>query len=440
MSKKVTAKQAAPAAKVVKAKVKLKGAAKSAAKLVEKQEQNEKAKKETPAQRLNNLIAQVNTKYGVGTIRKANEANTSHTLRRPTGIPGLDIDGLGGGFPASALSVITAPDGAGKDYILNCVIREVQNNYGEETRVCIYSTEFPYDKLFARRICGVQVALTPEELDEQDKIRLKQGQPALTQDERDELSTQVGHILLVQGVNADDGFTIVLDALRTGDFQVIAINSVGVLETQAKEEKDDLGDHAQQSSEAQLLSRFIPKMFSLLNTAMPDGTQNRTTLLATNQVRANREQVKTKPGVAAPASSKYQPGSGSRALAHGKAIDLMLHKGSTIYDLTVKPPIKLGREIPWETIKGKLGTHDGIKGEYSYFYEEGADVAGDLLGVASRLEVIEASGSWFEWKGNFPFKAQGSDKAAQKLRSNPELFKEVYNACVVAKELVVRYV
>ena len=109
-------------------------------------------------------------------------------------------------------------------------------------------------------------------------------------------------------------------------------------------------------------------------------------------------------------------------------------------DGTLTTPTKLGLEINWETVKGKLGTHDGIKGGYSYFYDEGADTAGDLLAVAVGLDVVNQSGAWYEWSGDRPFKAQGSDKAAQRIRADPELFKEIYAACVVAKELVVRYV
>lgn len=387
------------------------------------------------------LIAHVNKEFGGEVVRRASQASTSHLLRRPTGIPDLDIFGLGGGWPAGALCVVTGPDGAGKDYIINCSIREAQRNYGDKAKIAIFSTEFPYDKRFAREVCGVEVAFTDEELDELDSTRTAQGLPALTDEERVVYKNEIGEIVLIQGVIADHGLDIVLRFLESGAFQLIAINSLGVFETAAKEGTDSLEEHAAQSSEAQLLSRFMPKMFMHLNRPLPDGSRNETSLLAANQVRANRDMPRMRPGMPVPAHMKYQPGSGSKALAHGKAIDVILHKGSVLLDKETDPPTNLGRTINWEILKGKLGTHDGLRGSYNFYYDGGADLWDNLLSTATRLEVIDQAGAWYSYQeedGSHAFRVQGGDNARLALQ-DPEVYRSVYAACLKAARVVCRY-
>lgn len=393
----------------------------------------------SPVERIEYVMSTVNSQFGGEVIRRANEANTSYTLRRPTGICGLDI-GIGGGYPAGALSLLTGPDGAGKDYIMNCAIREVQKNYGEESRIAILSTEFPYDKKFARDQAGVEVGMTGEEIDDLIRNRARAGAPPLTDEEIAVYQNQIGEIVLIQGLLMDHALDVFLNLLDTGAFQLMMINSLGVMETVAKDDTESLEEHAIQSSEAQLLSRFIPKMFMYQNRPMRGGGRNETTILAANQVRANRSMPRMKPGVPIPDYMKYQPGSGSRALAHGKAIDVMLHKGADILDKTVEPHVAVGRTINWELVKGKLGTHDGIEGSYDYFFSEGVDLAMALLPQAVLYGVIEQSGAWYSFDdGETSFNVQGAPKAAEKLRENRDFYDYIYRRTVAAAGIYCRY-
>lgn len=390
---------------------------------------------------ISQVIAKVNTAHGGVVIRRASEAITAHTLRRPTGIPELDI-ALAGGWPGGSLNVLTGPDGAGKDFIINLSIAQVQRNYGEDAKVAVLSTEFPYDKDFARDKCGVKVADTDEEIAERNALLVANGEPPMDDAEIARRKEQIGEILLIQGVIMDHGLDIILELLGTGAFQLLVVNSFGVMETAAKEDTDSVAEHATQSSEAQLLSRFIPKMFMVLNRGIDEDTRNETTMLAADQVRANREMPRGKPGMKVPESWTYKAGSGSRALAHGKAISLMLHKGTDIMDKEVDPPEKLGREINWELTKGKLGTHDGIKGSYEFFFGEGADVAANLRGVAIKYGVIEQAGAWYAYDDKehpeLSFRVQGSN-ACRNALARPEVYAAVYRKTIVAAKVICRY-
>ncbi len=403
--------------------------------LSKKEKEDDPTAAMSPSDRIDYVMTQVNTAFGGQVIRRARDSDTSHTLRRPTGIIDLDI-GLGGGYPAGALSVVTGPDGVGKDYIINCCIREVQKNYGDEARVGILSTEFPYDKLFARKQAGVRVAFTESEIADMQSNRAKSGSELLTDEEIEEYMQQTGEIVLIQGLLADHAFDVLLNLLDTGAFQLLVINSLGVMETAAKDDTESLEQHAIQSSEAQLLARFIPKMFMYLNRPLRGGGRNETTLLAANQVRANRSGVRMKPGVPIPDHLKYQPGSGSRALAHGKAIDVNLHHGPDILDKSVEPFEVLGRTINWELEKGKLGTHDGIRGHYDYFFSEGVDLAMSLLRQAVIYNVVEQSGSWYSLDGESL--GQGEPKSAEFLRI-PENYEHVYRRVMSAAGVFPRH-
>lgn len=399
-----------------------------------------KKQEEAPskAERLAQLVAGVNTRMKGNVLSLAKDASTSYLLRRPTGITSLDI-GIGGGFPAAALSVVTGPDGVGKDYIINRTIAELQRNYGEDTRVAVYNTELKYDKGYARQ-AGVKVACNDDELDEINVARKENGLPALTKQERAEYKTQVGEIVLIEAPIAEEGLDAVIDCVLSNVFQLVVINSFGVMQTAAKEDQDSFKDFAQQSNEAILMSKFIPKLLTILNRDDIAGERNETAILGTVQVRARRDQVRMRPGVPVPDYLKYQAGSGSWALKHGKAIDLTLHKGTPIIDKEQKPPVVLGRETKWEITKGKLGTHDGIKGTYDFYFGSGVDLASDLLTTGLQLGILAQAGAWVTWEHEtYGFKAMGLKKAADELMAKDGAYDALRRECLKTSDVSFRY-
>jgi RecA/RadA recombinase len=348
--------------------------------------------------------------------------------------------GIGGGWPASSMCVLTGPDGAGKDYLINLTLAQQQRIYGDDFACLIYSTEFKFDKVFARDMAGFCVRMTKEELDSRDLAREQKNLPPFTEEERARYSTKIGQVVLVDGVVADDGLDIVLDAVHSNEFQVVVINSLGVLQTAAKEEKDSLREHAIQANEAQLLSRFMPHLFMLLNRDDEQGNRNQTLVLATNQVRSKRDLPRTKPGRTVPDRAKVQPASGSWALKHGKAVEVEIHKGMSFIDKELSPPMLLGREINWEVTKGKLGTHDGIRGSFDFWFDEGVDILTDLINTATTLGVIEKGGAWYSYQhGEEEIKAQGERNLRLALADRPEVIDAIRNECFRESEITCLY-
>lgn len=342
--------------------------------------------------RLEDLITSCNAKHadgrGAPVIMRASDANCSYLLRRPTGVIDLDI-ALGGGFPASAVSIIVGPEGVGKDHLLWKTCGKTQEIYGDEFAMAVYFTEFKPDKAQMRH-AGLRIAYSEAEIAEFAAQRAELGQPPYTDEELAELRDQVGQIAIVAGVDAETGFDILGEFLESNTCQIIAVNSIGFLQTTAKEEKDSFKEFAQRSSEAILLTKVTPRFAMMMNRL---GSSNETAIILINQVRG-ADAKRTMPGRQVQEKDKYQPAVKVHSMRHGMAIELSLHKGSPVlYDERSKEAG--GREIYYELTKGKLGTHDGIKGKYTFLFSNGIQRAESLFAACLRYEVFEVSGSYY---------------------------------------------
>lgn len=412
-------------------KTAVKGAAKKAA-----------GAKEAPAasrkDRIDSLIQSTNKKLGYEALSRASDYESSYLLRRPTGITSLDIE-LIGGFPASAPMVLSGPDGVGKDALLWTTAAEIQRIYGDDFAMAIYFTEFKADKMFMKNICGLQIAFSEEELAELDIIRKKNGLAPLDEEGKEYYRHQIGEIVICDSTTADKGLDFIMSAVDSNAFQLCIVNSIGFLQTEVKEDQESLEDFAQQSNEAVLLSKFAPRLALHLNRKDEAGERNETTVVLVGQVRAVREQKRGRPGVPTPDKAKYQSGAGAWALKHGKALELVLHKGSQHYDEPTKT--YTGRKIQWEFSKGKLGMHEGVRGEFDYFYGIGFDRIGDLVGCCVRLGVIEVAGSWYSYTDadeTKSFAVQGADKVRKQI-NNLGLYDVLREKCLRAANISYRW-
>lgn len=420
-----------------KSQMKKAAAAKPSKKTRVRGEPEEKPKKEKitlgPDASIDDIISSINHNLGSNVIRRAEEMSTMYILRRPTGITTLDID-LAGGFPASATTVFVGPDGAGKDYLIWKDCAEVQKIYGDDFCMAAFFTEFKADKPFMRNMCGLEIAMSDEEIVEYNAAREKIGRPPLTDEEVEEYQTQTGRIFIIDGVTAEKGFDAVIDLVATNKCQIVVINSIGSLQTEAKEAVDSFEEFPRQANEATLINMFIPKLAMVLNNDR--NGRNETSLFIVNQMRSKRDAAPVR-GRPVSERDKYEPGSKSWALKHGKAIELSLHKGPKHVDAF--DGTTAGRVIRWSIDKGKLGTHDGLQGEYNFFYDGGVDVIDDLIVAAKKYGVFEGT-SWITYEHDeLGFKVQGNDGLRRKLLENPDLYEHVRLECFKKAGVIYRW-
>jgi len=382
-------------------------------------------------------------------ITKASESNASYLLRRPTGVMGLDL-ALGGGLHAGGLIEVHGGQSVGKTHLAYRTAGEVQRIYGDDARIAIAITEVNIDKSFART-CGFCVGYSTGEygeIEEFNKIRIRDGLPAFTPEEEEDLRKEIGEVYLITGGTGDAVLQNTLTFLEKvgNDCQLIIMESLGALLTPDQDEKD-VGDRVYGGS-AGIVTTFIAKLNPLLVMPQPDGTQAGTTILAVNQARANID--------SGPRGPKTKPASGAWALKHAQMASIGIRRGETLWADSAHSR-QSGKEVRWELTKGKAGCHDGLKGSYNYYHVPrnqpifwkdylaygstwGIDTITELVETARSVGAIEAAGAWLKWEiDGQPLRAQGAAQFAQVLVDHPDLIPKLKDACLRASKIAVRY-
>lgn len=376
---------------------------------------------------------------GVVQVRAASEVQTPYNLRRPTGIMSLDL-ALAGGLHAGGPIEVHGAESAGKTHLVFRVAGGVQQHYKERAAILIFNTEIRLDKGFARR-SGFCVAYSHEEIKELDLLRQARGMPPFTKEEHDDLRMQIGDVIIISAATADHGLQAALDGLESNLFQLFIIESLGAFLTPEAAE-GDVGD-AHYGGSSRVLTDFQNKVYPLFMMDRPDGTMNETTIIGINQARAVIG--------GSPRGPKTKAAAGAYSWKHGQLASIELSRGADIRESDRGPVI--GKEVNWKLTKGKVGTHDGKRGEYNYFHVPrtqpvfwseasantdgfGVDVYTDLMEAAIQLGVAQANGAWFTLLGK---RFQGKEKLADAIATDPILAGETREHCMRASGLLVRY-
>ena len=141
---------------------------------------------------------------GAARISSMSEVSAPFLTRLPTGILSLDL-ALKGGFPAGSMHQLFGPDGAGKDFLSNLVIAQIQKDYGEKANIAWMSFGYKPDIPFME-MCGID--------------------------------TEVGNLMFIDIGSeealeqpAESLLTAMLDLIRSNKFQLMVINELGSGET-----------------------------------------------------------------------------------------------------------------------------------------------------------------------------------------------------------------
>lgn len=380
---------------------------------------------------LDELIAVLNRSLNVGTpkdmpkldlIRRASDVTSPFKLRRPTGIVGLDL-ALRGGWPAGGLCQIAGPESVGKNALCWQTLAMLQKTYGEDTRIGWCWTEYPVDKGYGQQF-GVIVPMSDEDIELENLARERDGRKPMDKRERKLAKQSLGEFVVVDRGSTEKRLQAVVEMVRSNLFQIIIVDSLGALLTEVQEDTD-LDDEPQQSSEARLVTRFQNKLHGA-NSAPARGDVNWTTVIAINQVRANRSMAKFK---------KEWKVAGAHALRHGKLVDVWLTKAERIPADKKKPAE--GRVVKWEIAKGKAGCHDGPLGSVEYYYDTGYGLADNLIATAKQLGMLTQHGKyWSLSDGNGEIiqdKLPGTKDLVRKAIVEPEWADALYHMVLKAE-------
>jgi recombination protein RecA len=315
---------------------------------------------------LDKALGDIIKRYGDGSIMRLGEAHKMTIDAIPTGSLSLDL-ALGiGGIPRGRITEIFGPESSGKTTICQHIVAEVQKMSGTAAYV---DMEHALDPAYAAR-CGVDI----------------------------------DNLLVSQPDTGEQALEITETLVRSGAVDLVVIDSVAALVPRSEIE-GDMGD-AQMGAMARLMSQALRKLSGAIN-------QTKTSVVFTNQLRMKIGVMFGNP----------ETTTGGNALKFYASIRL---------DVRRIQSIKIGAEIVGNrtrvrVVKNKVAPPFRTA-EFDIMYNEGISKVGDLIDLATQLEIVDKRGAFFSY-GETRL-GQGRENSKEFLRQNPDLANEI--------ELVIR--
>ena len=310
---------------------------------------------------LDRALGEIAKRYGDGSIMRLGEAHQLVIEAIPTSSLSLDIALGVGGIPRGRITEIYGPESSGKTTICQHIVAEAQRMGG----TCAYiDMEHALDPIYASR-CGVDV----------------------------------DNLLISQPDTGEQALEIAETLVRSGAVDVVVIDSVAALVPRAEIE-GDMGDPTM-GMMARLMSQALRKLSGAIK-------QTNTAVIFTNQLRQKIGVMFGNP----------ETTTGGNALKFYASIRL---------DVRRIQSIKLGQEIIGNrtrvrVVKNKVAPPFKTA-EFDIMYNEGISKSGDLLDLATELEIVSKRGSFYNY-GEVRL-GQGRENAKDYIRQNPMLASEI---------------
>ncbi len=310
---------------------------------------------------LEKAVGDILKRYGDGSIMRLGEAHSMVVDAIPTGSLSLDLALGVGGIPRGRITEIYGPESSGKTTICQHIVAEAQKLGG----TCAFvDMEHALDPAYAAR-CGVDI----------------------------------DNLLVSQPDTGEQALEITETLVRSGAVDVVVIDSVAALVPRAEIE-GDMGD-ATMGAMARLMSQALRKLSGAIN-------QTKTAVIFTNQLRQKIGVMFGNP----------ETTTGGNALKFYASVRL---------DVRRIQAIKIGAEIVGNrtrvrVVKNKVAPPFRTA-EFDIMYNEGISKVGDLIDLATQLEIIEKRGAFFSY-GDIRI-GQGRENAKEFLRQNPDLAQEI---------------
>lgn len=310
---------------------------------------------------LDKALGDITKRYGDGAIMRLGEAHHMVVEAIPTGALSLDI-ALGiGGIPRGRITEIYGPESSGKTTICQHIVAEAQKLGG----TCAFvDMEHALDPSYASR-CGVNVE----------------------------------NLLISQPDTGEQALEITETLVRSGAVEVVVIDSVAALVPRA-EIDGDMGD-SPMGMQARLMSQALRKLSGAIK-------QTNTAVVFTNQLRQKIGVMFGNP----------ETTTGGMALKFYASVRL---------DVRRIQSIKLGTEIIGSrtrvrVVKNKVAPPFRTS-EFDIMYNEGISKYGDILDLATGLDIVSKRGSFYSY-GDIRL-GQGRENCKDFLRDNPDLAAEI---------------
>ncbi len=312
---------------------------------------------------LEQVLADIEKQFGKGAIMKLGGNEHMEIDVTSSGSLSLDIALGVGGYPKGRIIEIYGPESSGKTTFALQAIAEVQKEGG---RAAFIDAEHALDPVYAKN-----------------------------------LGVNINELLLSQPDTGEQALEICEALVRSEAVNIIVIDSVAALVPQA-EIDGDMGD-AHVGLQARLMSQALRKLSGTIN-------KTKTTAIFINQLR---EKVGVMFG-----NPETTPG--GRALKFYSTIRLDVRRGEQIKG----SDSVIGNKTNIKVVKNKVAPP--FKSAcVDIMYGEGVSREGEIVDLASELNIIDKSGAWYAYKGEKI--GQGKENVKNLLKENKALKVELEN-------------
>ena len=331
------------------------------------------ATKEEREKALKNAIAQIEKQYGAGAVMRLGQNTVQNVQAISTGSLSLDM-ALGiGGVPRGRIVEIYGPESSGKTTVALQIIAEAQKRGGEAAFVDV---EHALDPVYAQA-----------------------------------LGVNIDDLLVSQPDSGEQALEIAEALVRSGAIDVIVIDSVAAMTTRAEIE-GEMGD-----SHVGMLARLMSQAMRKLTPV----------IAKSNCVAVFINQVREKIGVM---YGNPETTTGGRALKFYASVRMEVRKGEAIKNGAEV----IGNRTRVKIVKNKVAP-PFKECEFDMMYGKGISRVGEVLDLATDLDIIHKSGSWFSY-GDRKL-GQGRDAVKEILENEPDFEKEVEAKIMAQKEALV---
>lgn len=310
---------------------------------------------------LEQVMADIEKQFGKGAIMKLGGEEHMEIDVTSSGSITLDIALGVGGFPKGRIIEIYGPESSGKTTFALQAIAEVQKEGG---RAAFIDAEHALDPIYAKA-----------------------------------LGVNINELLLSQPDTGEQALEICEALVRSEAVNIVVIDSVAALVPQA-EIDGEMGD-SHVGLQARLMSQALRKLSGTIN-------KTKTTAIFINQLR---EKVGVLFG-----NPETTPG--GRALKFYSTIRLDIRRAEQIK----QGDQVIGNRTNIKVVKNKVAPPFKTA-SVDIMYGEGVSKEGEIVDLASAVDIVEKSGAWYSYNGNKI--GQGKENVKNFLKENPDICDEI---------------
>ena len=316
---------------------------------------------EEKAKALETALSQIEKQFGKGAVMKLGQDSTLNVEAISTGSLSLDI-ALGiGGVPKGRIIEIYGPESSGKTTVALHVAAQAQKAGGAAVFIDV---EHALDPVYAQA-----------------------------------LGVDIDSLLVSQPDTGEQALESAVALVRSGAVDVVVVDSVAAMVTKAEIE-GEMGD-SHVGVQARLMSQALRKLTGAIG-------KSNCIVIFINQLR---EKIGVMYG-----NPETTPG--GRALKFYASVRLDVRRTETLKSGTEM----IGSRTRVKVVKNKVSP-PFKEAEFDIMYGTGISKEGEILDLGAKLEIVDKSGSWFNY-GDVRL-GQGRDNAKEFLKANPEVAAEI---------------